>query len=120
MPRSGSGGRWSRSRRGACDDFFGLAATQIRRELIDLARHYFGPQGRARRATQPGWGRSADGTTAPPYEGIETTYDPSRLAAWTEFHRAVEGLPDDERELFELLWYLGLPQDDGRGFWAWT
>src|SRR6202034_2532417 len=26
-------------------DFFGLAATQIRRELIDLARHYGGPEG---------------------------------------------------------------------------
>jgi hypothetical protein len=25
--------------------FFGLAATQIRRELIDLTRHYCGPQG---------------------------------------------------------------------------
>lgn len=24
--------------------FYGLAATQIRRELIDLARHHFGPQ----------------------------------------------------------------------------
>src|SRR5688500_2621094 len=26
-------------------DFFKLASTQIRRELIDLARHYHGPQG---------------------------------------------------------------------------
>ncbi len=26
-------------------DFFRLAAAQIRRELIDLARHYFGPAG---------------------------------------------------------------------------
>src|SRR4051794_18945804 len=26
-------------------DFLGLAAEQIRRELIDLARHYYGPQG---------------------------------------------------------------------------
>ena len=25
--------------------FYGLAATQIRRELIDLARHYYGAQG---------------------------------------------------------------------------
>ena len=27
--------------------FFGLAATQIRRTLIDLVRHHFGPQGQA-------------------------------------------------------------------------
>src|SRR5439155_19924909 len=30
-------------------DFYRLAALQVRRELIDLARHYFGPQGRGRR-----------------------------------------------------------------------
>src|SRR4051794_9631631 len=28
-------------------DFIGLAATQIRRELIDLARHHYGPEGDA-------------------------------------------------------------------------
>ena len=27
--------------------FFGLAATQIRRTLIDLARHHYGPEGSA-------------------------------------------------------------------------
>jgi RNA polymerase sigma-70 factor (ECF subfamily) len=27
------------------EQFFRLAATQIRRELLDLARHYFGPEG---------------------------------------------------------------------------
>src|SRR5262245_52347674 len=26
-------------------DYFRLAAVQVRRELIDLARHYYGPQG---------------------------------------------------------------------------
>ena len=26
-------------------DFYRLAAVQVRRELIDLARHYYGPQG---------------------------------------------------------------------------
>jgi RNA polymerase sigma-70 factor (ECF subfamily) len=29
-------------------EFFGLAATQVRRTLIDLARHHFGPEGEAR------------------------------------------------------------------------
>src|SRR5690349_18929280 len=28
-------------------DFYALATTQVRRELIDLARHYFGPEGSA-------------------------------------------------------------------------
>src|SRR5882672_10948938 len=26
-------------------DFFGLASLQIRRELLDLAKHYYGPEG---------------------------------------------------------------------------
>src|SRR5919198_516540 len=36
--------------------FFGLAAEQIRRELIDLARHYYGPHGLgANYASRGGW-----------------------------------------------------------------
>src|SRR5205814_1741572 len=30
---------------GSTRDFFGLAAEQMRRELLDLARHYYGPNG---------------------------------------------------------------------------
>ena len=36
--------------------------------------------------------------------------EPARLALWTEFHRQVEALPDDEREVFDLLWYQELSQ----------
>ena len=96
---------------GSVAEFLGLAATQIRRELIDLARHYFGQQGAGQHQAPPAPG-GADGSTAPAFEGAETTNDPSRLAAWTEFHRAVGGLPPDERQLCEMLWYLGLPQDE--------
>src|SRR5262249_36575784 len=32
-------------RPGSVVEFFRLAATQIRRELIDLCRHYYGPEG---------------------------------------------------------------------------
>ncbi len=95
------------------DEFLGLAATQVRRELIDLARHYFGPEGPGVHEVGGAMQRSGeDGSTLPAYEGIETTYDPTRLALWTEFHHAVESLPADERRLCELLWYLGLPQSD--------
>jgi RNA polymerase sigma factor (sigma-70 family) len=98
-------------RPGSVPEFLGLAATQIRRELIDLARHYFGQQGAGMH--QVALGPAGDSSTSPtPFEGAETTYDPSRLAVWTEFHRAVEALPDEERQLFEMLWYLGMPQDE--------
>ncbi len=87
-------------------DFFGLASAQIRRELIDLARHYYGPSGLGANHAIKGGG---DETTelSPP---AESTYEPSRLAIWTEFHSQIEGLPDSDRELFDLLWYQGLTQ----------
>jgi RNA polymerase sigma-70 factor (ECF subfamily) len=91
-------------------DFFRLAATQVRRELIDLARHYYGPRGLgARHSTQAGRGDPA-GAVEPLAPTPDTTYDPPRLAAWAEFHRAVEGLAEADRELFDLLWYQGLTQ----------
>jgi RNA polymerase sigma factor (sigma-70 family) len=32
------------------------------------------------------------------------------VAEWTEFHVQVEALPGEEKEVFDLLWYQGLPQ----------
>jgi RNA polymerase sigma-70 factor (ECF subfamily) len=94
---------------GSVAQFFRLAASAIRRELIDLARHYYGPQGpAAQHASNLGPGGPA--TDAPPYDRPESTYEPSRLARWTEFHRQVESLPEEERTVFDLLWYQGLTQ----------
>jgi RNA polymerase sigma-70 factor (ECF subfamily) len=87
-------------------DFFRLAALNIRRELLDLARHYYGPQGRgARHATDPG----TSSTTTPgasPADAPDLSHEPTRLAAWSEFHRQIEALPE-EGEVFDLLWYQG-------------
>lgn len=88
--------------------FIGLAAEQIRRVLIDLARHYDGPAGPGSHhpvRTGP------DGSGGPPDPGTDTD-NPARLAAWTEFHQHVAALPAEEKEVFDLLWYQGLPQAD--------
>ncbi len=37
-----------------------------------------------------------------------STFDPVKLSNWTEFHQYVDNLPDEERILFDLLWYEGL------------
>ena len=79
--------------------FFGLAATQIRRTLIDLARHHYGPQGQGARH------ESGDG-----HDHTGTAESPETLASWAEFHEQVEQLSDDEREVFQLLWYSGITQ----------
>jgi RNA polymerase sigma factor (sigma-70 family) len=95
-------------------DFFRLAAAQVRRELIDLARHYYGPRGLgAHHATRTGGEGAADPAMA--LSVPDTTNDPGRLAAWGEFHRAVDSLAEADRELFDLLWYQGLTQAEAAG-----
>ena len=91
-------------------DFFRLAALQIRRELLDLTKHYYGPQGagahHASHAEAP-----ADSSGAPaPADPADVTHEPVRLATWSAFHEQVAALPEEEREVFDLLWYQGLPQ----------
>jgi RNA polymerase sigma-70 factor (ECF subfamily) len=79
-------------------EFLQLSALQIRRELLDLAR-------------RPSWVKNAtdiDADAVP--EGADQTHNPLRLADWTEFHRKVDSLPEEEREVVNLLWYQGLPQ----------
>jgi RNA polymerase sigma factor (sigma-70 family) len=82
-------------------DFLRLAAAQVRRELIDLARHYAGAKGQFLR-TAP------DDAGGPGAEPAGSTFDPAGLALWSEFHQHAEELPVDEREVFDLLWYQEL------------
>ncbi|HET6326528.1 MAG TPA: sigma-70 family RNA polymerase sigma factor [Planctomycetaceae bacterium] len=90
-------------RPGSIGEFFGLAATQIRRTLIDLARHHFGPEGAAARHHSDGIGRRLDqrDDSGP----ARTDVPPETLEAWAHFHEAVEALPRDEREAFSVIWY---------------
>jgi RNA polymerase sigma-70 factor (ECF subfamily) len=87
-------------------DFFTLAALQIRRVLLDLVRQREGRDGERR---PPVALTSQDCPSGA--EPAETTYEPSRLAAWREFHEAVEKLPPEEREAVDLLWYQELSQE---------
>lgn len=86
-------------------DFLRLAALQIRRELIDLARRHYGP-GRPRLAPPPPAG-AAPAAAAEPADGADS---PERLGDWSDFHAQVEALPEEERAVFELLWYQELSQ----------
>lgn len=93
-------------------DFLGLATEQIRRELIDLARHYYGPQGPgANHASQGGAEGSRDLIQRQPAPVDE----PSALSAWCEFHEEVRHLPPEEREVVDLLFYQELTQDEAAG-----
>ncbi len=85
--------------------FFRLAALQIRRELIELV-NYYGVRADIGFASGAGstWGNGASRNQ------LDETDGPSQLAEWTEFHEKVKLLPDEEREVFELVYYGGLSQ----------
>ena len=42
----------------------------------------------------------------------DDTLDPQKLSQWTEFHEYVERLAEEDRALFDLLWYQGLTMAD--------
>ncbi|HMF14891.1 MAG TPA: sigma-70 family RNA polymerase sigma factor [Gemmataceae bacterium] len=74
-------------------DFFNLAAVQIRRELLDLARSH------AR--------RPAEQLEHDPPEAAE---DSAELDRWTRLHEAVEELPPEMRDVFSYTFYHGWTQ----------
>jgi RNA polymerase sigma factor (sigma-70 family) len=87
--------------------FFNLAGTQIRRELLDLKKHYYGPEGIGRNHHtdhQP-----PDAAGGPLANAI---HEPEDLSEWGEFHEAVEQLPEEQREVFNLVYYQGLSQQE--------
>lgn len=84
-------------------DFFGLAAEQMRRELLDLARQ-------ANRGRRIGLA-----SAAAMLDPAETLVDiPADVASeddldlWQQFHDAVATLPVEEREVVSLIYYHGL------------
>jgi RNA polymerase sigma-70 factor (ECF subfamily) len=87
--------------------FFGLAAEQMRRELLDLARHC-----RTRRACGPSHAAGLDGSdsgvSAP--EPSAPAEDPDDLEKWSAFHEAVGRLPAEQREVVGLSYYHGWTQ----------
>lgn len=85
-------------------DFFNLAAVHIRRELIDLARHFKGRAHVSLDRTPAGVDSSAAGKQ--PHSP-----DPSPdFDLWCVFHQAVEELPPEEREVVGLVFYHGWTQ----------
>src|SRR5262245_38370624 len=86
-------------------EFLALATLQIRRELLDLARKFYGPHGLG--ANQD----SAAIADAPaPEDPPDLSHEPCSLAQWTELHQQIDALPDEEREVVGLLFYQGLSQ----------
>jgi RNA polymerase sigma-70 factor (ECF subfamily) len=92
---------------GSVRAFFGLAAEQMRRELLDLARRY-------RRSRSVGFSPApADAEESASNEAREPAdydMDPAELERWCRFHQEVEKLPEEEREVVSLVYYHGWAQ----------
>ena len=94
------------------EDFLQLGAQQLRRELCDMARHYFGPLGQG--ANHDSHATKLLQYTAP-HRGREPFNSNSglqKLATWTEIHSFIDALPKNEKRAFDLLWYHELGQTE--------
>lgn len=81
-------------------ELFNLAAVQIRRELLDLSRHY-------RRHPASALPHVPGDPDAPTLDIPDpgSGADLSGLEDWQRFHKEVESLPTEEREVVGLLFY---------------
>jgi len=95
-------------------DFMRLAAFQIRRTLIQLARHYFRPYGLGTNHLS-----NPNADTSGALAWLDTPADdatPSQVASqaeqWERLHGEIERLPDEDREVVELIWFHDLKQSE--------
>jgi RNA polymerase sigma-70 factor (ECF subfamily) len=91
-------------------EFLRLSARMMRRALLDLARHHYGPEGSAANRAHVRIGASSTSPGLTP--SADTTHSPGKLAAWAEFHDRVDSLDDRLRTVFDLLWYQEKTQEE--------
>jgi RNA polymerase sigma factor (sigma-70 family) len=75
------------------------AAWTINLQLLDWAKKY------QQYVPQP------NGSSLP-IDPSASTAGPATLAQWTEFHKAIEELPDNHRQYWQLIYYGGLTVRD--------
>lgn len=86
--------------------FFGLIFVKVRHALLQIAR-------RQRRHDAPrldGPLHADESEALKAFDHGDSTNEPGRLAILSEFHEQVERLPDPEKMVFGLHYYLGLTQ----------
>ena len=93
--------------------YIGLAAMQIRRELIDLHRALFGAEGLgANFVSDVAAGTVDSRPRAFDVPAHETGPNEIGIADMVRFHTAVDSLPEEEQEVFQLVFYADMSQDE--------
>ena len=90
--------------------FWRLAAFQIRRVLLSLARQHMGPYGMGTKHHTDGAGKAADDPGGRLHVSIDNRCEPDE--DWTRFHQEVEALPDELRDVVELIFYADMKQEE--------
>jgi RNA polymerase sigma-70 factor (ECF subfamily) len=90
-------------------EFIGLVAEQMRRELLDMARHFYGPLGLGANHNSHRHPSEARGVSP---ELADRADDAEDLERWSAFHEQVASLPTEEREVMGLIFYHGWAQAD--------
>jgi RNA polymerase sigma-70 factor (ECF subfamily) len=80
--------------------FFGLAAIQIRRNLIDLTRHLLGPEGYGTHVRT--------GPISPENEPVVS----EAVDRWICFNDLIDTLPAEEREIVDLQFVHSMTQEE--------
>jgi RNA polymerase sigma factor (sigma-70 family) len=96
-------------------DFYALASTQIRRELLDMTKSLYGPEGEGANHGSV----CANDSGANWQLDLPTRDDDDReLEKWRHFHEEVERLPTEEREVVGLIFYQGWKQEEVAGMFG--
>jgi RNA polymerase sigma factor (sigma-70 family) len=91
--------------------FLGFAAVHVRRELLDLARRHGGIESYA--ANHETNVRRSDGEVLMKVdEAAEDSESHEQIERWTGVHLAAESMPEETREVFQMIWYMGLHQEN--------
>lgn len=98
---------------------FGLAGLQVQRELLDLAKKFRGPESDA--ANHETNYRRRNGELRPKLDDAVQRVEPAdNLEWWARLHTAAGQLPEEEREVFHLRWYMGLKQEEIAEVTGWS
>jgi RNA polymerase sigma factor (sigma-70 family) len=93
--------------------FLNLAASCIRREVIDLFRHEYGPEGSARHHVSDRVDPRANEGVGVQHEHAAKEWGPATEARVKDLIRLLEAsLPEEEREVFDHLYIHGRSQEE--------
>ena len=91
---------------GSVAEFFALASQQIRWVLLDLGQE----MGKLRENESVEFRMYSDKFLFD--HPKDDSSPPESLLEWEHFHKTIQGLPEIEKSLFDLLYYQGLTQEE--------